>query len=177
MKKLDILEGLLYIAGDIGLEERWLMEVLSLSKKELKSLIDTYDKPHLVIKVYGDKYFLQANEVMEAYYKDMIKVTGKSKLSQASLEVLSIIAYNQPVSRREIEHLRGVNSDGPLNTLLERRLIERKEVKDERYFHFRTTQTFLEIFGLSSIDDLPKDTLEEEEAALFFDQLEGDNND
>src|SRR5699024_12287740 len=73
-----------------------------------------------------------------------------SKLSQASLEVLSIVAYNQPVSRSDIEMLRGVASDGPVSTLAGKGLIKKKLLQDERAAHFITTDYFLQIFGLKS---------------------------
>ena len=79
-------------------------------------------------------------------------------MSQASLETLAIVAYLQPVTRAEIESLRGVNVDGVMMTLEERRLIKelgRKETVG-RPIIYGTTQLFLETFGLKSIDDLPR---------------------
>lgn len=81
----------------------------------------------------------------------------KSRLSKPALETLAIIAYQQPVTQAEIEAVRGVNTDGVLKTLTERRLIEetgRKEVPG-RPFLYGTTPDFLHYFGLNTIDDLP----------------------
>lgn len=176
MEKIEIIEGLLYIAGDAGLHEATLIEHVPVTKTELAVLVRDYDKPHLQIKKYGDKYFLQTTEALEAYHFDIVKREGKSKLSQAALEVLAIVAYNQPVSRADIESLRGVNSDGPLQTLMARHLIQQKEVKDARYFHYMTTDYFLEAFGLESIDHLPKqESVDEEEVELFFEKLEDES--
>jgi segregation and condensation protein B len=81
-----------------------------------------------------------------------------STLSQASLEVLSIIAYRQPVTRGEMEEIRGVSCDSPVNTLLERGLIREAGRKDVpgRPILFATTTDFLKYFGLTSIKDLPE---------------------
>lgn len=176
MEKIDIIEGLLYIAGDAGIHEDVLIEHVPITATELKVLAREYNKPHLQIRKYGGKYFLQTTEALEAYHFDIVKRESKSRLSQASLEVLAIVAYNQPVSRADIEHLRGVNSDGPIQTLIARHLIQKKEVKDERYFHFITTDYFLEAFGLESIDNLPKqESHDEEEVQLYFEKLEDDS--
>lgn len=173
MEKVDIIEGLLYIAGDVGLSEEVLLGHVPLTETELQQIVESYQKPHLQIKKYGRKYFLQTTEALEAYHFDIVKKENKSRLSQASLEVLAIIAYNQPVSRADVEALRGVNSDGPIETLTNRNLIQKKEVKEQRYFHYLTTDHFLEVFGLENLDELPKRELESEkdEVELFFKNL------
>ncbi|HCP15410.1 MAG TPA: SMC-Scp complex subunit ScpB [Peptococcaceae bacterium] len=92
-----------------------------------------------------------------------------SSLSQAALEVLSIVAYRQPITRAEIEEIRGVSCDSSLGTLLDRGLIDEKGRKDApgRPILFGTTTDFLKYFGLSSIKDLPafSKTPDEEDAA------------
>ena len=88
-----------------------------------------------------------------------------SSLSQASLEVLSIIAYRQPITRGEIEEIRGVSCDSSVNTLLDRGLIQetgRKEVPGKPVL-FGTTTDFLKYFGLTSLQDLPELGADEEE--------------
>jgi segregation and condensation protein B len=94
---------------------------------------------------------------MHAPYIERLVKPRLSSLSQASLEVLSIIAYRQPVTRGEMEEIRGVNCDSSINTLLERGLIReagRKEVAG-RPIMFATTTDFLKYFGLASLRDLP----------------------
>lgn len=80
-----------------------------------------------------------------------------TKLSPAALEALAIIAYKQPVTRAQIDELRGVASDGVLRTLIHRNLVEQGERLEQagRPFQFRTTFDFLQHFGLQSLDDLP----------------------
>jgi len=85
------------------------------------------------------------------------KKIKKFRLSRAALEVIAIIAYKQPVTRVEIESIRGVDSSGVINVLLERRVIEikgRKEVIGKPFLYGTTTE-FMEIFGLKSLNDLP----------------------
>jgi segregation and condensation protein B len=92
------------------------------------------------------------------WLKAMVGVKNRpSRLSQAALETLAIIAYRQPVTRAEVEQVRGVNIDGTMQTLLERGLVEqsgRAEVVG-RPALYSTTPVFLEYFGLSGLDDLP----------------------
>lgn len=91
------------------------------------------------------------------YLKRFYQAREKKKLSQATLETLSIIAYKQPVTRAEIEFVRGVNVDGALKSLMEKALVKivgRKEVPG-RPMLFGTTKVFLEHFGLNSIKELP----------------------
>lgn len=90
---------------------------------------------------------------LEAFQRPEIS----SGLSQAALETLAIVAYRQPVTRVEIEDIRGVRSDSAINTLLERELIEEKGRQDApgRPILFGTTHRFLECFGLADLEDLP----------------------
>jgi segregation and condensation protein B len=92
------------------------------------------------------------------YIREFYKTRHKEKLTKPSLETLAIIAYKQPVSRTDVEMIRGVNSDGVVMHLLNKGLIKitgRKEVPGRPYV-YGTTQQFLEYFGLRSIEDLPK---------------------
>lgn len=73
------------------------------------------------------------------------------KLSQAAMETLSIIAYNQPLSRSDIELIRGINSDGAVRTLIARGLIEAKDVENSRSHALQTTDLFLNVFGIEKL--------------------------
>lgn len=174
MDKIDIIEGLLYIAGDTGLTEEQLIMHVPITKEQLNIEVDSYDKNNFLIRRHGDSYFLETTKDMEKYIRRILNDKPSSKLSQASLEVLSIIAYNQPVSRSDIDLLRGVSSDGPVSTLLGKGVIAKKQIQDERAEHFVTTDYFLQVFGLQSLEELPsqKEIVEQEEMDLFFDSLE-----
>ncbi len=94
----------------------------------------------------------------------MVYHSYQHKLSKPALEVLAIIAYNQPITKGEIEKIRGVDCSGPILTLLERKLIQitARAQTPGRPFLYSTTKEFLRYFGLNSLDDLPqKDEIEE----------------
>lgn len=93
------------------------------------------------------------------------------KLSQAAMETLSIIAYNQPLSRSDIELIRGINSDGAVRTLIARGLIEAKDVENSRSHALQTTDLFLNVFGIEKMEDLPTTEEDEEEMEDFFSNL------
>jgi len=108
--------------------------------------------------------------------RDFYKTKHKEKLSKPALETLAIVAYKQPVSRAEIELIRGVNSDGVVVHLIEKELIKivgRKDIPG-RPFLYGTTKQFLEYFGLKSLDDLPK--LEEFPDLQPSEVVEGEEN-
>ena len=88
------------------------------------------------------------------------------KLSQAAMEVLSIIAYNQPLSRSDIELIRSINSDGAVKTLIAKGLVE-AVVNEQRSQQLITTDLFLNVFGISSIDDLPTTEEDDKKWMLF----------
>ena len=94
---------------------------------------------------------------LHGYLRRFFEVTGRTRLSIPALETLAIVAYRQPVTGPEIQHLRGVQPAGVLKTLLERRLVRiagRKEVVGKPFL-YRTTREFLMHFGLESLEDLP----------------------
>jgi len=98
------------------------------------------------------------------WVRSLFEHTHRVRLSKPSLEVLAIIAYEQPATKPEIEKLRGVDSSGPIMTLLERKLIqvEGRAKKPGNPFLYRTTKEFLRYFGINELSDLPrKEDLEE----------------
>ncbi|MBC7032790.1 SMC-Scp complex subunit ScpB, partial [Salmonella enterica subsp. enterica serovar Enteritidis] len=128
---------LLYAAGDNGIEETHLIDLLEVNKEELSEIADelekklsTDTKSGIQIIHIAHTYKLttspQTAKVIEKYFqKDLTK-----NLSQSALEILAIIAYRQPITRVEIDDIRGVNSSGALQTLIWRGLIETNGTKD-----------------------------------------------
>ncbi len=105
----------------------------------------------------GGGYQLVTDPRLSAYVKKFYQGREKKRLSQATLETLSIIAYKQPVTRADVEFIRGVNVDGSLRTLLEKSLVKivgRKEVPG-RPMLYGTTREFLDHFGINSVKELP----------------------
>ncbi|MDP2940211.1 MAG: SMC-Scp complex subunit ScpB [Candidatus Omnitrophota bacterium] len=110
-----------------------------------------------IVEVAGG-FQMITSEDYASYIKKFYKSRHKERLSSPALETLAVIAYKQPVTRLEIESIRGVNVDGVINTLLEKGLVRiagRKDVLG-RPFVYGTTRQFLEYFGLKSLADLPK---------------------
>jgi len=99
-----------------------------------------------------------SRETYSQWVRKLFKKKSKGRLSQAALETLSVVAFKQPVSRSEVSGIRGVNCDGVMHTLLERRLvtISGRGEGPGRPLLFRTTKEFLRYFGVNDISDLPK---------------------
>ncbi len=115
----------------------------------------------------GDSYQLTPKQTLWNHLKDRYGKHNSKRLSKAAMETLSIIAYSQPITRGEIESIRGVSSDSMIRTLTERELVSEVGKKDApgRPTQYGTTRNFLKTFGLSSIADLPR--LDEVEQARF----------
>lgn len=115
------------------------------------------DKAFIIVRIANGFAFATKPEYAK-YVGYLSSVTSKRRLSQAALETLSIIAYKQPITKPEIESIRGVNSDYMLNTLLEKKLITIKGRSETvgRPLLYITTDEFLKYFGLDKITDLPK---------------------
>lgn len=179
VSKLGLLEGLLYSLGDEGIEVNQLCELLELTPSQLKDLANEYDRETLQIIFYGNKCILTAKPIMHQYLEKLMIDNMNTKLSQAALETLSIIAYNQPVTRSDIEVIRGVNSDASVKTLIAKGVVESKHNDQSRSQLLYTTDYFLNVFGLTSLDELPKSTNEEneqEEMDLFFSSINEKQN-
>src|SRR3989338_2547251 len=125
--------------------------------EELKKEYEESQRGTIIIEIAGGFQMLSSPRYV-TYVRNFFKTRVKEKLTRPSLESLAIIAYKEPVSRADIELIRGVNSDGVVNHLLSKGLIKivgRKDVPG-RPFLYGTTKLFLEYFGLKSLQDLPK---------------------
>jgi segregation and condensation protein B len=159
-----VIESLLLV-NDKPLVLDQIKEVLEgINAETIKSLIQElkvdYEnrKSGISIAEIAGGYQMCTAEEYAPYLKKFYKIRHREKLSTPSLETLAIIAYKQPLTRLEIEAIRGVNVDGVIKTLLDKGLIRiagRKDVVG-RPFVYGTTRQFLEYFGLKSLDELPK---------------------
>ena len=109
---------------------------------------------------------MQGQRICPEYYAYIQEILGEQRrqaLSNAAMEALAIVAYKQPITRGQVEFIRGVNSDGAMNRLIERDLIEETGRLDApgSPIHYSTTQNFLRCFGLKSPKDLPEVDLKE----------------
>ena len=161
---IEIVEALLF-ASDTPLEPERIREVLGLPDvataralvDELRARYETSSRGIGISEVAGGYRMVTRAEVAPWLVR-LARARTRARLSRPALETLAIVGYKQPVSRPEIDAVRGVNSDGVIENLLERRLIRvagRKEAPG-RPFLYETTKEFLVAFGLRDLDDLPK---------------------
>lgn len=178
------LESLLYISGDEGLEAEQAARALGIetdsARRHLISLKDAWAKREgglQITQAENTFFFVTVPEAAEAI-EHFSEQQNRQTLSQAALETLAIIAYNQPVLRADIDQVRGVKSDRALQTLLSKGLVKEFErtQKPGRPMSFVTSTRFLEYFGLETLEELPplEDEEQPEQADLFFRELDQD---
>ena len=168
-----VLEGLLFVVGDDGLALEYISKILEISKEETKELIKELqndyqsDSRGIRIDFLGDKLKLTTKKEHNMYYQKLLTTEDNTTLSQAALETLAIIAYNQPITRVKVDELRGISNNHIIRKLVAKGLIKEsgRSNMPGRPILYETTSEFLDYFGLSSIDELPdmRDFLEEEE--------------
>ncbi|HPJ00478.1 MAG TPA: SMC-Scp complex subunit ScpB [Enterococcus sp.] len=193
MSKLSQLEAILFIVGDegIGLEE--LSYLLEEATPKIYQYIQTLNQRYqesndaaLNILEVGNHFILTTKKEFAPLLKKYAQSPMSNRLSQAALETLAIIAYKQPITRVEIDEIRGVQSAGSVQKLVARQLIEEKGRVEGpgRAILYGTTTYFMDFFGLKNLDELPDIQTMEDDLAdempndLFFDryqELEGDN--
>ena len=170
-EKESIAEGLLFAAGTV-VKISSLTNILEIKEDEVDNLIaglnnkfETENRAIMVRKI-NDGYQMCTKSQYHKYISKLFDKKQKQNLSQATMETLAIIAYKQPVTRQEIEKLRGVNSDRSVSILSEYGLIEDVGRLDApgRPLIYSTTEEFLRVFGYSSLKDLPKFKVEEKNA-------------
>ena len=177
---ISVLEGLLFVAGDDGISLEEASYILELERSAVRQLLDELKKrledenSGLELILTASHYKLVTKASLKSYIEKYAVSPYSSQLSQASLETLAIIAYKQPVTRVDIESIRGVQSSGSIQKLLLRDLIEEAGRLDSpgRPILYKTTAYFMDYFGLESLDALPDASdlfdLDSEEANQLF---------
>ena len=168
-----VLEGILFIVGDEGTSIEEMVRVLGVNDEEVKKLLVELKKDYenndrgLRISYLGNAFKLTTKEEHKEFYEKLVT----SNLSNAALEVLAIIAYNEPITRLEIDEIRGINSSQIVRRLLAHGLIKVSGKSDSigKPNLYKTTNDFLDYFGLSSKDDLPE--------IMYQQREENDNGD
>jgi segregation and condensation protein B len=160
----QVVEALIF-ASDVPISASQIKQyVEELTASQIQKIVDTlnleYKKTNRafsIIKVAGG-YQIVTRDDYAQWVSQLFQRRRKQKLSQAGLETLSVIVYKQPVSKSEMDAIRGVNCDGVLRTLLERKLITIAGRADGpgRPLLYRTTNEFLRYFGVNTLKDLPK---------------------
>ncbi len=169
MNKKAILEGLLFVEGEEGLSFELAEKILEVTKEELANLIVELEKDYeseergIHIELLGNRLKLTTKKEHHEYYQMLVENEETETLSEAALETLAIIAYNEPVTRIKIDEIRGLNSSHMVRKLVARNLIKevgRSELPG-RPILYGVTDDFLDYFGLFNKEDLPK--IEEKE--------------
>lgn len=176
-----VLEGLLFVVGDEGLTLNQVCDILAVdletAKTLLKELKETYENDNRGIRIsyLGDAFKLTTKKEHKDYYQKLITNEENNLLSVAALETLAIIAYNQPITRIEVDNLRGVNTSQMIRKLVAKGLIKESGKSDApgRPNLYKTTSDFLDYFGLSSISDLPdiNKVIEPKDDGELFDSI------
>lgn len=163
VKLKAILEGLLFLVGDDGLTVEQASKSMDISTIKVEQLFDTLQKDYVddargfEIERYGSRYRFLSKAFVHEAAKKLFSIDKISKLSNAALETLAIIAYKQPITRVEIEEIRGVGADVMIRKLEARGLIKEEGRSDApgRPFLYSVTDEFMDAFKLLSLDELP----------------------
>lgn len=164
------LEGVLFLCGDEGITKEELKEILNLNNKELDELLEklSFDYENatrgIKLEIFGDICKLVTKKEYSDTFSKLVEIDSNRPLSQAALEVLAIIAYNQPITRSKVDEIRGIGSSNLMRKLVLKDLIyefDRSELPG-RPILYKTTSKFLDSIGLKSLEQLPEIKEEDE---------------
>ena len=158
-----VLEGLLFVVGEDGLTLSQIEELLEVDENQAKEILThlkaSYEENSRGIRIdfLGNRFKLTTKKEHQKYYQKLVENKENNLLSQAALETLAIIAYNQPLTRLAIDKFRGVSSAQMVRKLVAKGFVKEVGRSDlpGRPILYETTSEFLDYFGLPTIDDLP----------------------
>ena len=167
-----VLEGLLFVVGDEGLTIDEIKKVLEIEDSELNLIVESLQTEYsslergITIAVLGNRLKLTTKKEHKDYLQKLINLSENENLSEAALEVLAIIAYNQPVTRVMIDDIRGISSAYLVHKLVYRNLICEvgRSESAGRPILYGTTSLFLDYFGLKNIGELPNVKITEDDS-------------
>lgn len=173
---VSVIESILFAHGD-PIESDKLCEAAGIEQDTLEKLInllsDRYESTSSSLQVMklGSCYQLAVRADYSEYVRAALETKKNTPLSPAAMEVLTIVAYNQPVTKGFVEHIRGIDSSSVVNSLVEKNLLEEAGRLDVpgKPIAYKTTSAFLRSFQLSSLDDLPP--LPGSESQVSFDEI------
>ncbi len=159
----SIIEGLLFVVGDEGIMVDQLSLILEVSNEEAQTLLDEMqamyldDSRGIEIVNYGGIYKFVSKALVHPYAEQLFQQAKSNTLSQSALETLAIIAYRQPITRVEIEEIRGVGCDMMLRKLQARNMVEEvgRSEAPGRPILYGVTKEFMDSFKLVSLEELP----------------------
>lgn len=170
MNLIAVLEGLLFLSGDDGLTIDRIKKILEINDDEINNLLNKLQEDYLnsdrglKLNVLGSHIKITTKKEHKQFYEKLLDTEDDSLLSQASLETLAIVAYNQPLTRLTVDEIRGISSSHIIRKLVSKNLIKdlgRSELPG-RPILYGTTDGFLDYFGLASIDELPEINIKQE---------------
>ena len=158
-----VLEGLLFVVGEDGLTIEQIEDVLNTDEENAKNLVMELKKDYedesrgLRIDFLGNRFKITTKFEHKEFYQKLLENPETNFLSQAALETLAIIAYNEPITRVQIDNIRGVGSTSIIRKLVAKGFIKESGRSDlpGRPILYETTHEFLDYFGLASIEELP----------------------
>lgn len=183
-EKLGAVEAILFASGE-PVDERRISEAAGVEIKSVSGLVRTLNDRYsdsqssLNIVRLGNGYQMCTKKEFAEYIRAAMEYKKQTPLSNAAMEALTVIAYNQPVTKSFVENVRGIDSSSVINSLVDKGLLEesgRLEVPG-RPVAYKTTDNFLRCFGLSSLDDLPPLVRENTDSQTSLFDEESDNND
>ena len=159
----SIIESILFASGE-SVSAKKISQVLDLplnwTKEIIRDLMNQYNQPERGIHIIeaNDSYQFVSNRENASYLELMFKTTKSKGLTHSALEVLAIIAYKQPITKSEIDYIRGVKSDKALQSLLDRHLVVEKGRLEKigKPIIYGTTESFLKTFNFKSVKELPE---------------------
>lgn len=171
-----VMEALIFASGEEGISLKELAEWVQLPVPEVRDMLDDlvadYQREPRGIQVIqlGERYVMTTKPELASFFEKAGKVAPASTLSQAQLETLAIVAYRQPITRMEIEAIRGVKAEKALHSLIQRGLVQEVGRLEGigRAILYGTTPAFLQHFGLRSLEDLPPLEKEDPQDELLF---------
>lgn len=164
MNKKAVLEGLLFVVGDDGLTVNQIIDILEISLEEakiiIKELMDDYQDANRGIRIslLGNTFKLTTKKEHHVFYEKLLTNDDNNTLSNSALETLAIIAYNEPITRVEVDEIRGVQTGQLIRKLVAKGLIKEagRSTMPGRPILYQTTSEFLDYFGLKNISELPE---------------------
>ena len=177
MNTKAIIEGLLFLSGEEGLSKEQLSDVIQMDAGSfIETLKEEYRNPDKGFELveFANRYKFITKEFVYPYAKNIFEEVKAPSLSPAALETLAIIAYKQPITRVEIEEIRGVNCEMMLKKLQLRNLIEAKDRKDVigKPLLYTVTDEFLDTFQLESLKELPELKQKDFEDSELFEEIQ-----
>lgn len=162
-KHYQLIEALLFMQGENGLNAAQLQELSNLNNSRAQALLESFliyfnNQDHgIIVKCFNRTYFFVTKAEFSQQISTLINKPIKKRLSNASLETLAIIAYKGPVTKTQINQIRGAYSDGVIASLLNKGLIENQRLNSEKNQAnlYSLTDKFFKHFGIKSLQELP----------------------